>query len=311
MLVKDSKSDLPYGFDELVIVPDGVLWYVPFEGLMASPQGQAPKPLLDWIRVRYAPTLGLAVGDKRPRLDRGKTLVTVGKLYPSDDEETAASAFAELSRSVPLAEEIRLKTKLPAVPATFVSLADRFVSYTDVLPSQSGYYAWNPLTGDRSPAPGGTLADWLRLPWHGPEHVALPGFHTAAESALKKMKPDEAGQELFVATTSLMAAGARTVLISRWRTGGRTSFDLVREFMQELPYASAARAWQRSVKVAERSPLAPEAEPRVSLEADVAPPPPTHPLFWAGYLVVDSGTEPPTIAADAAADVLNVVPKQP
>jgi hypothetical protein len=63
------------------------------------------------------------------------------------------------------------------------------------------------------------------------------------------------------------------------------------------------------VFVAQQSPIAPELEPRVTLNSDVAAPPPTHPFFWAGYLVVDSGTEPPELAADAAGAVLNVVPK--
>ena len=33
---------------------------------------------------------------------------------------------------------------------------------------------------------GGTLADWLALPWGGPELIVLPGFHTAAEDGLRK-----------------------------------------------------------------------------------------------------------------------------
>lgn len=309
LLVKESKADLPYGFEELVIVPDGWLWYVPFEGLLASPQGADPQPLLNLIRVRYAPTLGLAGGDRRPRLDKGKTLVTVGKLYPTDDEETARHAFEEFARAVPLAEELPVKSKPPVAPAVYASLADRLIAYADIQPPQNGYYQWNPLTGDRN-TPGSALGDWLRLPWHGPEQVAYPGFHTAAERHLQKLSPDEAGYELFLSTTGLMAGGARTVLISRWRTGGRTAFDLTREFMQELPYDSAAKAWRRSVFVAQQSPISPELEPRVLLDTDVAAPAPVHPFFWAGYLVVDTGTEPQGLAADAAGDVLNVVPKQ-
>ena len=42
------------------------------------------------------------------------------------------------------------------------------------------------------------------------------------------------GNEVFLSVCGLMANGARTMLLSRWRTGGQTSFDLVREFIQEL-----------------------------------------------------------------------------
>ncbi len=87
-----------------------------------------------------------------------------------------------------------------------------------------------------------------------------------------------------------MSTGARTVLISRWRTAGQTSYALVREFAQELPHTSAADAWQRAVQLAGDAPLDSDAEPRVrkssssseTVKAD-------HPFFWAAYLLVDSG----------------------
>ena len=64
-----------------------------------------------------------------------------------------------------------------------------------------------------------------------------------------------------------MASGARTVLLSRWRTGGQSSYDLVREFAQELPHTSPADAWQRAVLLAADTRLNLEAEPRVKKAA--------------------------------------------
>ena len=46
-----------------------------------------------------------------------------------------------------------------------------------------------------------------------------------------------------------MSTGVRTILISRWRPAGQSSFDLVREFAQEVPHTSAAEAWQRAVQI--------------------------------------------------------------
>lgn len=309
MLTKDSKASIPYGFQELVIVPDGMLWYVPFETLYASPQGGPARPLLEQVRIRYAPTMSLAVGDKLPRLDKGKSLVSTGKLYPTDDETVAETAYAEFLRAVPQAEQLKMRAKLPASQALFAGLADRLVAYTDIVPGQTGPHQAAPLRGEKTAA-GGTLADWVRLPWHGPAHVALPGFHSGAENALKKVAPADAGNELFQTVTSLMASGSRTVLISRWRTAGRTSFDLTREFMQELPYESAAKAWQRSVALASQSTIDPAAEPRIKLDAVDDTPRAAHPFFWSGYMVVDTGTEPTGTAEDAAKEVLKVVPKQ-
>ena len=69
------------------------------------------------------------------------------------------------------------------------------------------------------------------MPWGGPERVILPGYHTAAENAFKKK--NATGNELFLAVCGLMSTGTRTILISRWRAGGQTSFNLVREFAPE------------------------------------------------------------------------------
>jgi len=298
VLTRDSKAEIPYGFTELIIVPDHYTWYVPFEALCASAQGAPPKPLVEQVRVRYAPTIGLAVGDKRPRLESGRALVSVGRLHVGDDDETAEGAFAELTRSLPQAEMLKLRgLKMAPSGGLLASLVDRLIVYADIMPAPGGPLQWAPLTGDKA-GQGGSLADWLRLPLDGPEQIALPGFHTAAESGLKKLQLADAGNELFQATTGLMAAGARTILISRWRPAGRTSYDLVREFMQELPYVAASQAWRRSVLLARQAPIAPESEPRVRLDGTATPPKAEHPFFWGGFLVVDTGTEP-TAAATA------------
>ena len=129
---------------------------------------------------------------------------------------------------------------------------------------------------------------WMTLPWGGPEWIVLPGFHTAAENGLRK--GNAGGNDLFLATCGLMSTGVRTILISRWRPGGQSSFDLVREFAQELPHESPAAAWQRAVHLITRQPLEMEAEPRLKKTTTGADPPlAEHPLFWAAYMLVDSG----------------------
>ena len=83
-----------------------------------------------------------------------------------------------------------------------------------------------------------------------------------------------------------MASGARTILLSRWRTGGQTSYDLVREFAQELPHTTPADAWQRAVLVVADSRLNLEAEPRVKKET-VDEPPKAEPSVLLGRLHAD------------------------
>jgi hypothetical protein len=85
-----------------------------------------------------------------------------------------------------------------------------------------------------------------------------------------------------------MSCGARTVLLSRWRTGGQTSYDLVREFVQELPHAAPSDAWQRSVFLTVDSRINYDGEPRIKRPTDDADLRASHPFFWAGYLLIDS-----------------------
>ena len=98
---------------------------------------------------------------------------------------------------------------------------------------------------------------------------------------------------MFLTVCGLMASGSRTVLLSRWRVGGQSTVDLMREFVQELPHESAAAAWRRSVRLAAdraarpRRRRPPESRRRRDgLKAD-------HPFFWSGYLLVDTGFVPP------------------
>ena len=57
-LLKGTREvDLGKHFDELVVVPDGPLWYVPFDALQVKVQGRL-QPLISRFRVRYAPPPG-------------------------------------------------------------------------------------------------------------------------------------------------------------------------------------------------------------------------------------------------------------
>ena len=154
---------------------------------------------------------------------------------------------------------------------------------------ETGPFGWSPLPMEHAKG-GGTLAEWLLLPWGAPEQIILPGWHTAAEDALKHVgKAPLPGNEMFLSVCGLMASGVRTVLLSRWRTGGQTSYDLVREFAQELPHTPPAEAWQRAVLVVSESRLNLDAEPRLKKTTVDDPPKASHPFFWSGYMLIDSG----------------------
>jgi len=289
-LMRGSRIDLGQGIDELVIVPDDFLWYVPFEALQIGPPNKT-EMLLSKMRIRYAPTLGLAVPDGTPRRQGGATGVVAGSVFPHEPEELSADAVKRLKRTMPQAATI---TRLPPIQSGLLARRfDNLLVLDDVGGAdEQAPYQLAPLRLDRG-KPGSRLEDWLSLPPRGPEAVLMPGFHTPAENAFKKPpRGMRLGDDLFLNSCALMASGARTVMLSRWRTGGQTCNELAVELLRELPNTSAADAWQRAVEVARQTPLDLTLEPRVKASKDAATLTADHPFLWAGYVVIDTGTDP-------------------
>jgi CHAT domain-containing protein len=310
LMAGNSKLNLGENIDELVIVPDGPLWYLPFEALQipAHPNDKNKNDtvsLITRVRVRYLPTMGLAVPDGRDRTQDGEVGIVLGKMYPREDPQAIQAEFDHLKKIVPHAEA--MKAPLPAASPLYASLFDSLVVFDEITGGDRGLYEWNPVPLDRV-RNSGTLLQWFSLPWKSPTTLILPGFRTPAESALRQITTTT-GNEMFLNLCGLMSTGARTVLVSRWRTGGETSYDLVREFIQELPYGSAADAWQRSVEMLMQTPLDMSREPRIKRAApreQAAGDSTTgqNPFFWAGYLLADTGWSPARADQQAAAPLL-------
>ena len=303
-LLKGSQADFTSKFDELVIVPDGFLWYVPFEALQVQANGKA-WPLISRFRIRYAPTTGLATATLDFGRRQGTTAIAVGKLNAHLDEDVIQGTVTDLAKSLP--DCFTLKMPLPASAPICANFIDRLVVFDELSPvAETEPYAWSPLPTERTKL-SGPLADWFLLPRRGPDEIVLPGYHTACEGLLKKIEAARRsgrgaiaeniapGNEIFLSLCGMMATGTRTILLSRWRSGGQTSLDLVREFTQELPHTTPADSWQRAVQLVRNSTLNIEAEPRISkktaaeLADDGKELRAAHPFFWAGYLLVDSG----------------------
>ncbi len=288
MILKDSQADFTQNFDELVIVPDGVLWYLPFEALQVNIDGK-PRPLISRFRIRYVPTVSLATSSGRGRNPTGNTAVAVGRLFPRDDDAVARAAFEKLADVLP--GTVALNSPAPSPSSIYATMFDRLIVLDDLNVAELGPYDWAPLPEGAGKA-GNALGDWIWLPWGGPDEIILPGFHTAAEESLKRINKATAGNEVFLSVCGLMSSGSRTLLLSRWRTGGQTCFDLVREFAQELPHTTPSDAWQRAVFLAAGSRLDVGAEPRIKRTVNDEVPKATHPFFWSGYMLVDTGTAP-------------------
>jgi hypothetical protein len=302
-LLKGSSVNFAQKFDELVVVPDGSLWYLPFEAVHVG-EAKSTLPLIDKTRVRYAPTMGLAVAARQGRLESPDLGVVLAKAGPRDDPDAAATFITKLRSALP--KTAVLPSALSGPSPAYGSLLDGLIVLEDLGNNPQSPLDWPPIPLDRQRA-AGSLAHWLALPWKSTDVVVLTGFHTPAENAIKDGGLN--GQDVFLASCGLMATGARTVVLSRWRTGGQSSRELMRQFVQELPFSTAAQSWQRAVQLTKDSPLEIAYEPRVRAGSGAGSINGNHPFFWAGYMVFDTGVLPHSQEAEPAEPpVLKVEP---
>jgi hypothetical protein len=301
----DSRLDLTKT-TELVIVPDGLLWYLPFETLI--PPGADPaNTLAESVPIRYGPTAALAMRRAQPLRRPLHTGIVANEVRFGDNDADTAEMIGELEKAVPSA--VRLVAPLPEPAQLVVPLLDGLVVLDDVEADRMTASGWLP----RGRGVAADAADvFVTMPYGGPERIVITGLATAAEQGLKAPRRGAVrivrpGDEVFQAMCGMMANGARTILLSRWRTSGRTNLELVREFVQELSHATATEAWQRACLLARETPLDAQNEPRLKgLEESGDVPTAEHPFFWAGYLLVDTSPRPdqlsdkPAVAADAA-----------
>ena len=286
-----GNMERPGNFTELVIVPTGPLWYVPFEA-MSVRTGDQLRPLLTAsaapLTIRYAPTAALGIPNQPSwRSANAETLMICGKLSPRDSVDVSLEAVNRYSQSgignlhVFSADERNVS--LPGAPSAFASQVQQLVVLDNV--PMSPPLAWSPFTTrDRTP-----VASWLTLPWGGPRLVVLPGFHTAAESSFRQTVVHN-GDDLFLSAMLLQACGARSVLISRWSTGGRVSYDLVEQFLLQLGERPSSLAWRQAILEVGSNPIKVDEEPRVRADRDMeAPPIANHPFFWGAFMLIDRG----------------------
>jgi hypothetical protein len=277
-------------YKELIIVPDSFLWYVPFEAL-PLPGSETGAALISHLNIRYAPTMSLVLGDKRGAKPLARTAIVAGKLLPRDDEGVALGVAEQLATALPGSSVLRES----AIPGGLLGTQiDRLVMLTDIEDGDKLPFAWSPLQLDRGKS-GAALSDWMMLPWGSPEQLVLPTFHSAAEFGLKKGPSN--GDEMFLSICGLMASGSRSMLLSRWRVGGRWTADFVREYTQELPHLAPAEAQRRAITLLRGTSLDPREEGRLRAPATLDEFKPDHPFFWAGYMLIDSSAYQPREAA--------------
>ncbi len=291
---KLSKSLLPAAVQSMVvkanrvlIVPDGALWYVPFELLPTSSLAR-PATWLGQHPIVYLPTLGSIKLCNAPAKPVKRSLHIAGTLFSNDKNQNEALTQRLMAAMVG-AQRLEHNAKgVPPFAAWSRVLVEQLVITQRIEPDKS---AWDTVLSQFDGGRGAKLSSWVEASRKSPALVMLPGYQTVAAQASVGD-----GREFLVPACALLYSGTQSALLSRWPAGGRSSQVLLSRYLQELLSESPSVAWQRSVAAlwAEQFPAADE--PSLSSGSKELPlVTGQHPKLWSGYLIIGD-SQPPAMA---------------
>ncbi len=151
-----------------------------------------------------------------------------------------------------------------------------------------GATPWELKVVPLEPSRENALANWMQSPLRAPSRLFLPGLQTAATKVEFK-----GGQEIFIPACTFMAAGTKSVWMSRWKVGGRSAHTALDRVMDEIQFESPSSAWQRAAIALWAEELPTGDEPILPTARAL---PPTingqHPILWSGYMMLGDHLPP-------------------
>ena len=275
----------------LWIVPDGTLWYLPFELLTLPDEGNANvaneaddamvggTTVGERFEVRYVTTPSAALRPVGLSATNGNVAVVAGGLFSPSDDAADQDAIANLLDRQPDATLAGTPPLDVPIHRMGGSASHLVVASTRPVPRTSTWVLRIDPTGG---TPDDTLSTWIRFPHDVPTTAAWFGTRSAVGSG--------SGEDLFQFLAAMRASGVRTTLMSRWAVGGESTLLAAGEYVQEVPVVGVQDAWDRSLAVLRQSPLDPGGEPLLSrMDAAREDIDGSLPLFWSGYLVAGAG----------------------
>lgn len=293
-LLSSLKKDLPPGIDTLIIIPDGILNYLPFETLRLNAAGEA-KYLIEDYRVSYCPSsAAFLLLKQKPRADsRAKALLAFGApdYGPSALSEDDTGVNHREFMTDPYLGPDNFLPSLPFSKEEVLGIARHFpVSQSDVFLGKQA----NETTIKSLP-----LSDYriIHIACHAILDDRLPfrsalafsqdagkeedGFLQVREIYSLKLNADlivlsacqtgngalEKAEGLVGLTRSFFHAGAKSVLSAIWSINDRTTALLMERF-----YSCMAKGQDKSSALREAK-LAMLKSPH------------SHPYYWAGFVL--------------------------
>jgi CHAT domain-containing protein len=280
-LIKPVAEDLG-GCRLLCLIPDNILWDVPFQALVA-PDG---RHLLELFPLYYAPSLAQFADLSTIRNGRAGpgSLLSIGNPEPGESRLARLRRIDRQSRFAPLPEaelEARIVSRLHGMHLSQV-LIGREATEGAVKRLAPGrhilHFATHGVLDDRNP-----LRSYLLLA-DSESEPAEDGLLEAREIMELDLQAELAilsacetargwiggGQGLIGLSGAFLRAGCRTVVVTQWKVDSRRTAELVVNFYQWLKSGPTGKA---------------EALTRAAREM-MRHPPTRHPHFWAAMIIV-------------------------
>src|SRR5215469_5038595 len=262
-----EKADWLQGANEIIIVPHGLLHYVPF-AMLARPTRAGNRFLIEDYVVSYLPMAGALVtsSSAQPTAERLLALApSVSKLqFTSGEVRAVATAFGHHATAI---------VGPKATETWFKHIAGNY----DVIHfATHGFFnRANPLFSGVQLEPDaqddGRLEVYEILALHLHAHlVTLSACETALGSGYFTEIP--AGDEFVGLTRAFLSAGASTVVATLWEVNDSSTAALMRSFYEKLSENSPAL----SLAMAQRAMLHGDSAHR-------------HPYYWSAFVSVGSG----------------------
>jgi CHAT domain-containing protein len=288
IVLGDATSSLK-GITRLVVIPDGVLWELPFQALV-DPSGRY---VLDRYSISYAPSLTAL---KYMMATKTQLRQTVGPIqllamgnptWSTGDVERVKAVYRDQNLgNLPLAEtEVRQLTKLYGEGRSHVyigreALESRFkaeaaqsgvlhLATHGILNNASPLYSYLLLAhDDNSSADDGLLEAWELLEMKLHAELAVL---SACETARGRVGP---GEGMIGFSWALFVAGVPVTVLSQWKVASDSTSQLMLSFHQNrLKNLSDAEALRlAAIKVRRNAAF-------------------QHPFYWAPFIVIGAGTD--------------------
>jgi len=294
-LLEDIDAQQLAQTKELIVVPDGLFWYLPWESFFVDLESQETT-FADTMSIRYCPTLSLAFAKPLAVGRSEQTGLVAGSMYAKTDNALTKSFVEKFVKEVPNSIAVPEKVIFPSNHSAFQ--LDQLVTL-QAEKVRTKPYDIKPLMVDTARF-GTTLFDWMRLPEWAPQTMVMPGLNSIGGGSSKAD-----GSDMFLTTTALLASGSRAVLIPRWNSGGQMQVELAGGFAKHSRNMSLDDALKKSIGEVRKLDVDYSKEPRIAVGKGAAPITGASPFFWASQILV-ALPEPPIVARVASNDAPDV-----